>query len=98
MCLLFTIPVWDAPSFHPFYDAEGQEAEEEADPGDAAGRVRRRGGEGHRTAAAGHDTPGSLRRTEPAPLPHPARQALATSTADHQVAPILRRRELIAFQ
>src|SRR5579883_3120363 len=70
MCIAFAIPVWDTPPLHAFYDAEGQEAEEEADPGDAAGRVRRRGGEGRRTAADRHDVPGSLQGTEPARLPH----------------------------
>src|SRR5579883_763185 len=91
MCIAFAIPVWDTPPLHAFYDAEGQEAEEEADPGDAAGRVRRRGGEGRRTAADRHDVPGSLQGTEPARLPHPHRQAVASPAADHQVGAVVRR-------
>src|SRR5262249_3707846 len=94
MCMAFTIPVWDAPPFHPFYDAEGQEAEEEADPGDSAGLVRRCGGESRRTAAAGHDAPGGLRGTEPARLPGQHRQAVASPAADHQVAAVIRQRWL----
>src|SRR5947209_2138176 len=39
MCLLFSISVWDSPSFRLCYHNEGQETEEEADPGEAAGRV-----------------------------------------------------------
>lgn len=58
------------------------------------GRARRRGGEGRRTAAAGHGAPGSLRGTEPARLPHPDGQALAAPAADHQAAAVVRRRGL----